>query len=84
MPLVYRDDLIQVYLDPKTAREVRAYIPETHSSKNCERSLSGGRIVPRKDVRDPIWCEFCSTEDWESADIVKEDGKWVNRRQVGS
>lgn len=81
MPLVYRDDLTQVYLDPKTAREIRAYIPETHSSKNCERALAGGQVIPLKEARDPIWCEFCVTPNRELADIVKEDGVWVNRTQ---
>lgn len=59
-PVVWRQDLRKVYLDPHVSAGLLAYVPEQHASPNCERALKQGRRDVDADPDAP-WCDTCTT-----------------------
>lgn len=81
-PCVLRSELTQGYVDPIGGHpSIKAYIPEVHASPNCERALPKGTKKPVDKIRDPVWCETCTTDKPERATLRRTADGWTSVKE---
>ena len=74
--VVWQGDLRTVYLDPFVGpRDILAWIPEQHASRNCERALKGVSADAPADRHAP-WCDQCTCPNKAAATVRRTVTGW--------